>query len=350
MNIYVSLCLAILVACSLAFTKDKRKLAPQECIVCDRVALFEKVKQKVADEYWPSFTTGSFTPPMVYFDDSASWLAYAPKMLFPNIGYDRVQCAKDLAIYRMKGRIDKVPFHMENKMTFQDSSMPYYFRPIMFCSDVERTNQLVPEVKHTDEWLQLVMHEYFHAFQFSHRRSMLFVKDSVEVQADSLNNYYRKHEWFKELLVKENDLLLHAIHSNHDSTSIYYKQFLEVRRQRRSRVQSESHFDIIRSEKFWEKIEGTARYMEYNMGFIFLQMQGHVPQLHCDTFFNSFKDYGRPDFENEPWFYEKTQMMVAYYYVTGFNLCRLMDKLKIEAYKKQPFDEPHIGPEDYIGL
>lgn len=48
------------------------------------------------------------------------------------------------------------------------------------------------------------------------------------------------------------------------------------------------------------------------------------------------------NFENELEFIERTKMMQAYYYVTGFNLCRLMDKIGIN-YKQDLFNHPAEG-------
>ncbi len=95
-------------------------------------------------------------------------------------------------------------------------------------------------------------------------------------------------------------------------------------------------------ENYWETMEGTARYAEYYMAGNFKYLSLHEP-ISCDSLFQDFEDYkGSKDFETIAEFKERTEIMEAYYYVTGFNLCRLMDKLGIE-YKTQLFDNPESG-------
>lgn len=100
--------------------------------------------------------------------------------------------------------------------------------------------------------------------------------------------------------------------------------------------------DIGPWEEFWETIEGTARYAEYYMAGYF----GKIPIGgigRCDSLFKRFVDYpADADFEKKQVFVNRTEIMPAYYYVTGFNLCRLLDKLGI-AYKRSLFDQPGKG-------
>jgi hypothetical protein len=120
-----------------------------------------------------------------------------------------------------------------------------------------------------------------------------------------------------------------------------------VRRLRRQRFADMYKYDLAPSEKFWEMIEGTARYIEYNMGYIYMgQKKGHL-HLECDTLFNSFNKYSNAEFLQTPWFKEKTEIMPAYYYVTGFNLCRVMDRLRVN-YKEKLAEDPSVSLEDYF--
>ena len=341
----------IIIAALFAFCFFKKEGPVQQegsCIICDRLSLFTDIKQRVAASYWSSFNTKSLTPPLVYFSDSLSWLAFSADTKFKDIEYIKIECPSGLVLYKMNKRLDSVPFHMENKMSFTDSAMPYFKHPVMFCSDVESTAKLVPDVKNTEEWLQLVMHEYFHSFQFNHTSFINYFADSVHMQTDSLNNYYKNNDWFSELAGIENDCLLKAISaSSRDSLKYFCKQFIETRKERRQRFIKQFQFDISPAEKFWEKTEGTARYMEYNTGFIYENGQITTTGAKCDTLFNHFNNYYKKDFEKQPWFYIKTQIMRAYYYVTGFNLCRVLDKLKI-SYKEDLFDRPSAGLEDFL--
>ena len=346
-RIFFSITICLLLS-SCFFKKAVNVPVLGSCVICDRLSLFTEIKQKVAGSYWNSFNTKSLTPPLVYFSDSLSWLAYSGNIKFKNIEYIKIECPSGLILYKMNKRLDSVPFHMENKMSFTDSTLPYYDQPIMFCSDVESTSKLVPDVKNTEEWLQLVMHEYFHSFQFNHKGFIQYFADSVDVKTDSLNDYYKNNEWFSNLAGIENACLLKALNSSSiDSTKYFCKQFIETRKERRQKFINEFHFDISAAEKFWEKVEGSARYIEYNTGFIYSNSHDDVTNSKCDTLFNHFNNYYKKDFEKQPWFYVKTQIMRAYYYVTGFNLCRVLDKLNI-SYKEKLFDRPSVGLEDFL--
>ncbi len=344
---FVLLTLAIF--CLVVSCDHKKEFLPYaSCLVCDRLSLLQQIKPEVAGRYWPTFDTDSLTPPMVYFDDSVSWLAFSIDNIYKNIqSAEEVNCPDGLTLYRMKQRLDTIPFHMENKMTFKDSLAPNFYRPVMFCSNVEITKKVVPVVNYTEDWLQMALHEYFHAFQFTHKKNLRYMADSIKINEDSLDRIYLKYEWFSKLLKIENDHLLHAIDaSSKDSIRWYVNQFLNIRKTRRLRFEKEAGYDITRTEKFWEKMEGTARYIEYNTGFIYHDNQINI-KLSCDSLFNKFNHYAAMDFIKRPWFREKTQMMRAYYYVTGFNLCRIMDKLKI-PYKEKLFDEVNTGLEEYF--
>lgn len=285
---------------------------------------------------------------MVYFDDSVSWLAFSAENIYKNIQpAEEVNCPGGLFLYRMKQRLDTIPFHMENKMAFKDSLAPNFYRPVMFCSSVESAKKIVPVVNYTEDWLQMALHEYFHAFQFTHKKNIRYMADSINIYEDSLDRIYLKYEWFSKMLKEENEHLLQAIDASaEDSARWYVNLFLKIRETRRLRFVKEAGYDITLTEKFWEKMEGTARYIEYNTGFIYHDNQINI-NLSCDSLFNKFNHYATLDFIKRPWFHEKTQMMRAYYYVTGFNLCRVMDKLKI-PYKEKLFDEVNTGLEEYL--
>ena len=249
----------------------------------------------------------------------------------------------------MQDRIEKAPFLMQNKMSFEDKSSPYYYRPIMLCSDVEAAKKVAPDIKDTEKWMQIVMHEYFHAFQFNHKSTINYLADSIEVRSDSLDFFYLNHKWFSESIDKENEYLLKAINSTSiDSLHYFVSEFTKKRTKRRQEFQLMFPFDISQSEKFWEKIEGSARYVEYNMEYIYSDENLEFVNMTCDTLFNKFNDYVNHNFIDSPASYANTKIIPAYYYyMTGFNLCRVLDKLKVN-YQDKLFDNTAKGLEDYL--
>lgn len=327
---------------------DVPELPGNACIVCDRISLMEKLKPAIADKYWPGFDNDSLRSPLVYFDDSTSWLAFSETNLFKGkVTAQKMICGGGLSVFRLSKRLDSVPFHMENRMSFTDSTSPVFYNPVMFCSNTEAAKSLVPVVTGTEEWLQMILHEYFHAFQFRHLNTIKYLADSIKTGSDTLDRLYKKNLLFAKLLETENNFLLHALSSiSKDSSTFYAREFLVAREYRRKEGNRIISKEIIRIEKFWEKIEGTARYIEYNTGFIFAA-GNFKSNLTCDSLFNNFNAYKETDFTKRAWFRKKTKIITAYYYVTGFNLCRLMDKLGI-AYKEHLFDRTEYGLEDYL--
>jgi hypothetical protein len=317
-------------------------LATTDCLACERITLFARSRQLVDNRIWTGLSSRLLSRPLLYFTDSNTYVAFATPGLFKGYTRDTLVCNNGLSLLKMK-RLDTRPFHMENKMNFGDTTSPFYRQPIMLCSDVETMHRFVPDFKRTEDWLQLVMHEYFHSFQFVHPASMAYLADSVRMAADSLDKIYLATNWFGEALQQENAALLSAIGSKaQDSMYWYLARFIETRESRRTRYEKLYKPGLTAMENFWETIEGTARYVEYYMAGYFSQLADKASNR-CDSLFHNFADYiNQPDFEDNAVSRKRTGIMPAYYYVTGFNLCRVMDKLGI-AYREELFHHPRRG-------
>jgi hypothetical protein len=144
--------LSILTVCFYSCTNTTKPLSSSECIVCDRLSLLESINPEVAGKYWPTFNSESLTPPLIYFDDSTSWMAFSAENIYSNfIQAEKVICPTGLLLYKMNKRIDRIPFHMENKMSFSDSTSVNFYKPILFCSDVVTTLKMVPDINYTED-------------------------------------------------------------------------------------------------------------------------------------------------------------------------------------------------------
>lgn len=324
-----------------ASCQSKDIIDENSCVVCDRMKLFHQCKVFIGNKIWPSLNDKQYTAPLLYYSDSSTFLLSYDSSLISQWNSSPIACSDDFTLRILDQRIDERPFIMENQMDFSDSLSPYFYRPIMQCSDVEGLIRLVPDFEKTEDWLQLVMHEYFHSYQFNHKNTINYLADSIKAGADTLNTIYNDLDWFRDNLKEENQLLLSAIkHTNVDSVKYFSVSFIELRNSRRKKYQDLLDQDISRLENFWEMIEGTARYSEYYMAGYFDQIETSDINK-CDTLFNEFMDFkGIANFENEPEFRTRTEIMPAYYYVTGFNLCRLLDKLNIE-FKENLFKDPN---------
>jgi hypothetical protein len=60
----------------------------------------------------------------------------------------------------------------------------------MMCSSFEETVKTIPDVGSTDEWTTMIIHEYFHGFQYKHKPYMdYYEKEIVQIQPDSLSAF-----------------------------------------------------------------------------------------------------------------------------------------------------------------
>jgi hypothetical protein len=345
---YASACAFILIvaitifSCKIVPSESVTSITRVDCIACDRIELFIQCNNKVGESIWPDLAKVKHFPPILYFTDSTTYIAFLQDASLLKMKYDLVDC-DTFQLKRLTQRFDDQLFHMQNKMSFGDSSSLFYYKPMMLCSDVENLLKVVTDFTQTEDWLQLVMHEYFHSFQFSHSNTIEYLAENIKMSADTLDKIYLEKVWIKQLLATENELLLNAINTpNRDSLNYFIDKFIETREGRRTKYEKENNFDLTRFENFWETIEGTARYAEYYLAGNFGEVNYNKTD-NCDSLFNEFQDYKSvQNFEDIPKFKERTKIMQAYYYVHGFNLCRLMDKLKID-YKSKLFDHPEIG-------
>ncbi len=323
-----------------AVSLTKRSLT--DCQACERIHLFSRCKEIIGKKVWSDLTSEAHTRPLLYFTESNTYVVFGDNEQFKKYSPEALECGNGLSLLKLQ-RMDSQPFHMQNAIDFKDPASLYYYQPMMLCSDVETLIKVVPDFDKTEDWLQLVMHEYFHSYQFSHQATLTYLAETIQVSADTLDKIYLQHAWFRELLEKENLALLNAIRVNgNDSIKLYIDEFLETRKTRRMKFENLNQFRISIYENFWETIEGSARYAEYYLAGNFKSLDTDYA-IQCDSLFRNYKDYTHLlNFENEKEFVERTRIMQAYYYVTGFNLCRLMDKMGI-PYKQNLFDNPGSG-------
>jgi hypothetical protein len=63
------------------------------------------------------------------------------------------------------------------------------------------------------------------------------------------------------------------------------------------------------------------------------------PDTGCDDMVKEFDAFKHNDLESTEVFTERAKISPAYYYATGFNMRRLLDKPGVD-YKKRPFTRP----------
>ena len=211
----------------------------------------------------------------------------------------------DIQIYRTE-KVDDKPFHMHVTFTDEESNIDYR-TPFMRCSSLEQTSETIPDVTSVNEWATMVMHEYFHGFQFKNDGYLdTYEAITNAVLPDTLIALAACHDWYRESMTQENDFLLKAIDANDiEASRAYIQSFFELRNERRERVKKELCIDIVALEQLYETMEGSARYIEYCL----------------------YRHFGNFSLSDAKWLYTVGR---KYYYATGFNLLRLSDKLRID--------------------
>jgi hypothetical protein len=73
---------------------------------------------------------------------------------------------------------------------------------------------------------------------------------------------------------------------------------------------------------------GTARQVEYSLYSHFSKKEPNNQLIKSDTSYHSYQYFQNYTIENDEWLY--LSYKTPYFYATGFNLTRLLDKLKID--------------------
>ena len=312
----------------------------EEKVIISRIRYVMHLKATLGQQYWPGFNTQAGDVPLVYFTDSASYVANPTPRFMAMFRPVLIYSSRELSIYRTPERINKTPFYMSTGMELLDTTVFNYKAPFMFCSSPEATKKVIPDLSSTEEWAAMVLHEYFHGFQFRHAPLLdHYQKKVLPVSADSLNRIYRKNDLYRKLTNEENEMLLQAINSPDITTAKkYLERFWSKRKEKWDFCYEKLNYDISKFrvyEEFYEQLEGTARYVEFQLlnGFRTLSPDRDLQKV--DTFYTGNKHFKDFQLEQNKWLYE-TSRSANYMYATGFNMARLLDKLK-RPYKEQLF-------------
>lgn len=328
----------------------KDKQIDQEQIIFDRIEFVFNLKQTVGENTWKAFNEKAFEVPLLYFTDSSSYVANPTEKFLATFRSKLVFQNRQIKIYRTYQRVDTLPFHMETGMTLGDSTDDYnYHSPFMKCSSYEEAAKTIPGLLSTEEWGTMIIHEYFHGFQYKHPLYLNYLEESniPVINRDSLQSFYKNNNWFKTAIDKENDFLLNAI-SEQDSIlreSLIDSLFV-LRNERRKIAQQKLNIDIEKYEKCYETMEGTARYVEHSLYNTFSTKRPDRNVLKSDTSFKSFEKFRNYEIKNDKWLY-LTSNTGQYFYATGFNMARLLDKLNVE-YKSKLFTQGGLSMEDIL--
>lgn len=320
---------------------DRVKSQTNEQLIFDRIEYIFNLKPTIAKKYWYGFDKKKYDVPLLYFTETKSYIAnpqkdflkyYKPVFVFGN---------ENIKIYRTLKRFDDNLFHMATSIGI-DEPTDKILRPspIMYCSSFEVSSKKMPECTSTEYWITMIMHEYFHGFQFKHKPyTANMLKKTSSVSEDSLSVIFKNNAWFQEKIKIENEFLLKAIETkNLLEIENYIDSFFKVRKERRLETKSKLNLEIDDVEKIYETMEGTARYIEYNLQLEYATKEADKKLMSVDTSYHAYKVFKNYKIQNDPWLYTAGK---RYFYATGFNIVRLLDKLQID-YKSRLFKEGEL--------
>ena len=279
----------------------------------ERLQYVYALKVVINDSVWSGFADKQYDVPLLYYGDTCCYVVNPTEKFLDKYPSVLIHRDYNIQIYQTE-KVDDKPFHMHVTFTDEESNIDYR-TPIMRCSSLEQTSKTIPDVTSVNEWATMVMHEYFHGFQFKND-GYLDIYDTITnaVLPDTLIELAASHDWYRESITQENDFLLKAIDANDiEASKAYIQSFFELRNERRERVKKELCIDIVALEQLYETMEGSARYIEYCL----------------------YRHFGNFNLSDAKWLYTVGR---KYYYATGFNLLRLSDKLEID-YKHTIFKD-----------
>jgi hypothetical protein len=325
----------------------KQKTTQQEQLTYERIEYICFLKDIVNEKIWGSVTDKKYDLPLLYYTDTSSFVVNPTDKFLATFKPNLVYQSRNVKIYKTLQRMDSIPFHMATGIEVDDTASYMYQSPFMKCSSLALTRQYIPDVLSTEQWATMILHEYFHGFQFKHE-AFLNQTNQVNISGDSLQRIYLHNLWYNDKIETENGLLLKALASKNDAETIaFVDTFFKIRNERRVAARASLKIDVKPYELVYEEMEGTARYIEYGLYHYFTMARPYYPLSKTDTAYHSY-NYYKDNYSLETkdaWMYQSNQ--TSYFYATGFNMARLLDKLKI-PFKSRLFRETNISLESIL--
>lgn len=305
-------------------------------LTCERINYLLKSKERVAKQYWVDFNSETLFGPILYYTKDGLFTINANEKLEKRISIVPHECNYTDIKIGFSQIIDTTNFYMKVSYKDNDALALEYKNTLGMFSDPELTEKFIPEVKDTEEWMTMVIHEMFHQYQQKFkkfREKQMYSQRNFD--RDTLDYFFKNKGWFKKGVQLENKTLLKVINENNsDSIEIYISKYLKYKNERISRLKKEFGIEISELESNLSVLEGTARYIEYCTKLHFKAAFNNQILSKIDNKYkiNRFKDY---DLKQDEWMYN---LGGGYYYSIGFNLTRILEKLKIN-YQKSIFSE-----------
>ncbi|BDD08242.1 hypothetical protein FUAX_06740 [Fulvitalea axinellae] len=301
--------------------------SPKTDLTSARIHYLIDIKKEVASEYWAGFSQKPLFGPMLYYTKQGLFVVNANDRLKKRIALK--PHGKQTPELRIASTsvLDTADFYMHVSYDDSDTSALEYRNHLAMFSDVTLTEKFIPDVKDTDEWTSMVVHEMFHQYQ---RNFEAFRKRQVACKQhfnrDTLMHFYKREAWFKESLKKENALLLDILNDKQKAEAkTRISEYLKLKKARIEKIKARFGIDIAELEDNLSRSEGTARYIEYCTKLTLKNKPEHPVLSKLDGKYkaNRFKNYS---LRQDSWMYG---VQSTYFYSVGFNLTRILEKLDI---------------------
>jgi hypothetical protein len=318
--------------------------AQQESDIFHQIQSLAIAQQEIMYKVWPQVNDPKYNISFVYFTDTSNYVVNPPEnfiaMANPILKFE----ADGIRIYKLPGMMDAAPFHME--VTVSDVPADYnYNQPFGKVSGLGQTRNFA-DVQVAD-WTGMVLHEFFHGYQFHHtgyREHALASKFIYRPINDSLQSYYKNHDWYRTSIDEENKLLLQAFEEpkKRKQKELIRKMFT-LRDARRKTAVEKFNRPVDFYEKSFETMEGTARYVEAAVSAQYhtLTLPENIRQA-----FGTLLTTKLVAPQESPMTYV-TSASQLYTYATGYNMTRVLDAIGI-SYKDKLFKTPTLTVEELL--
>ncbi|MDD2981832.1 MAG: hypothetical protein PHQ74_00445 [Crocinitomicaceae bacterium] len=334
----VFLSIVLLSACA-------EKLDKQEQVVIDRVEFLVDLKSRINEKIWDGFNDSQFDLPLIYYTESAYYFVNPTDIILEKFNPKLIFEKSQVKIYKSQ-LLDSIAFHMETSIDYTVDSDEYK-SPVMHASSFEIVKKNIEDVNSTEMWSTMVLHEYFHGFQFKHLNYQNHIQNSISYfRQDSLSRIYKSNSWFKTAIDTENNFLLEAIEAKNSNASLQLiDSFFASRSERRLKTNESLKIDLAQVESIYETMEGSARYVEIELYKLFSSNSRKNKKIDSDKSFKNYKEFKDFDFQKAEWIYLTNK--TKYCYATGFNMIRLLEKLDVE-FKSRIFKEEDMTLEKLL--
>ena len=317
----------------------------QEVLIANRIEYLNHLRKFAGDLFWKDFSNDSSVGTIVYFTASASYFFHPDPVVMEKTEnkFEIVASPTPTKMLRLKNPFDSAVNVMETEFEYEDYAKNKidYKNPVLFCTSTEDIATYDPKINSTEDWVIIALHQYYHQFQYKHDAVFNYIlsltKQNRILNMDTLQGIFRSNWAFHDTLLLENQNLLNALNSTSmEQEKAYYKEFLRLRDKRRAEYNKKYKFQIGIPEDFWEKMEGTAQYLEAATKMHFADFPVDSVLVETDPMYKSNNIFQDFSFDTAPEYYDSKD---AIYYLgaTGFNLVRLLEKNKVD-YKDNFFN------------